>query len=162
LPSPVREISAAERIDTFPSGGNSGSGEVLLPPSSERNPICRAYRWMDVCCRAILLVPPSELSPSSGRVHGCMLWSNLVAASEWVVSIFGASAWLYVVEQSYCYLRVGCLHLRSEWMIIRCGGILLLSPSGLSPYSGRVDDCMLWSNLVAAFEWVVSIFGASG
>jgi len=44
---------------------------------------------------------------------------------------------IYVVEQSRCCLRVGCLHLRGEKTVV-----------------------ILWSNLVVASEWVVSIFGA--
>ena len=54
----------------------------------------------DYMLRVILLLPPSRLSPFSGRVDDCMLWSNLVAAFEWVVSIFRMNAWLYVTDVS--------------------------------------------------------------
>ena len=53
---------------------------------------------MIVCCGAISLLPPSGLSPSSGLEDSCMLWDNLVAVSEWVVSIFEVRGQLYVTD----------------------------------------------------------------
>ena len=74
----VRESPAAKRTNTFPSGKNSSSAEVLMSPPSRKNLICRACGWMDVCCIAILFPPPSGLSPSSGRVvivvHFCIIF----------------------------------------------------------------------------------------
>jgi len=113
----VGKIPAAERTVTSLRGGNSSSEEVLLPPPREGNPICEVYRWMYVCCRAILLLPPSGLSPFFGLVNDCMLWSCL---------------------------PVGCLHLRGERTVVCCATISLLSPSGLSPSSRPQDGCVLW------------------
>jgi len=52
--------------------------------------------------------------------------------------------------------------LQGIWMYICRREILLLPVSELSPSAGRLDDCMLWNNLVATSKGVVSIFGVSG
>ena len=114
------------RVGKIPSAGRM-DGCMYVAVSEWVVSIDEVSGWLHI--GTILPLPPSGCSPSTGWVHGCMLewscrclrvgvlhlrgewmvacWNDLVAASEWVFSIYEVSEWLHVMEGSIA--MEGCI-----------------------------------------------------